>query len=322
MTIPTVTARVLFHSPTPADGFLPEGPRQVTFNGRSMLGWVNIQTAPEATTGTLWLRDWETGETLQFPLPGRPGFFLPTDMPDVVLVGLTKQIGLFDLNAKTWTMLGEIPDKNPRTIINDAEITPDGRYAVFGTKDTLFKDTIAQLFLFDIRAKTIHVLADGQTCSNGKILHADGDDYIFYDIDTPTREVRKYRLQVAPPKLEYLSTPLDLRNEIGFPDGMVDAGNQTALIAFYNPDHAEHGLGIAYDLNTGKRVYECHMPGSPRVTCPLLVERESKSLAVFTTALEDMPSGQMVKSPSAGDLFFTEIENLLVPKPVLAKTNG
>lgn len=322
MSHPIHTADVLSVPPTLADGFLPEGPRELDWNGRPTLGWVNIQSAPDSTVGAIWLRVWETGETIARPLPGRPGFFLPTTIPDVVLLGLTKQVGLFDLNTSEWRPLAEIPDANPRTIINDAELTPDGRYIVFGTKDVSFKESIAHLYLFDAATKSIQVMADGQTCSNGKIIHAAPDGFTLYDIDTPTRQVRKYHLQVSPPRLTYLSSPLDLSAAVGFPDGMADAGDGAALIAFYNPDPVAFGMAVAFDLESGETLAEWRIPGSPRVTCPLLTTRNGRPQVVFTTALEGMPAEMREKSVNAGALFIAPSNFATFPKSVLLNIIG
>ncbi len=322
MSHPIHTAEVLTAPPTVADGFLPEGPRCVEWNGKSMLGWVNIQTTPDATAGAIWLRDWDTGQTQSRILPGRPGFFLPTTIPNVVLVGMSKQIGLFNLKLKAWTPLNTISDGSPWTIINDGEATPDGRFVVFGTKDVRFKEPIGHLYLFNAENNTLRELASGQTCSNGKILHSAGDGYTLYDIDTPTRCVRRYHLDVSPPRLRLDGTMLDLASAIGFPDGMTDTGDGSALIAFYNPAPAEFGLAVAYDLVTGSTVGEWRLPGAPRVTCPLLTSRHGKSQVIFTTALEGMPDDMRRIAASSGAVFISDTNFDSIPKSVLVKMMG
>ena len=306
MAISTITARVLFAPPSPEDGFLPEGPRLFSLAGRPTLGWVNIQHSSEATAGSIWLMDVENGTTRSITPPGRPGFFVPVPETDEAIVGLTKQIGTLNLLTGVWTAIAEIPDANPRTIINDAEPTPDGRFIVFGTKDTLFQNTIAHLYAYDVRRQTITILAEGQTCSNGKIIHADADGYVLDDIDTPTQEIRRFRLRVDPPRLEFVATVLDLKSAIGFPDGMVEAGKERALIAFYNPEPASVGLAMEYDLASGQAVREYHLPGSPRVTCPMLADWNGRRVAIFTTAIEGMPPEQRQLCPNAGSIFIAD----------------
>lgn len=306
MSIPTITASVYAPAKSAEDGFLPEGPRYFEWRGKHYVGWVNIQKSPNATTGSLWIKEWPVGELRQIDLPGRPGFFVPLNGSDDVILGLSKAICRLNLATGEIDRLAEIEDQNPRTIINDAEATPDGKYIVFGTKDTLFQNAIANLYLFDVSSQKITHLADRQTCSNGKILHADDSGYTLWDIDTPTQCVRRYHLCVKPVSLTLEKVELDLKSAIGFPDGMVDYGEGKVLIAFYNPDPAPVGLGVVYDLGTGDMVKKFELPGSPRVTCPLILSDETGRKVLFTTATEGMPKHLEAECPSAGALFMAD----------------
>jgi sugar lactone lactonase YvrE len=87
---------------------------------------------------------------------------------------------------------------------------------------------------------------------------------------------------------------------------MVDAGDGTVIIAFYNPAPVEVGRAIRFDLHTGEATEEWTTPGSPRVTCPLLVERDGQVRLVLTTATEGMPDRDRRRCPAAGDLFWAE----------------
>lgn len=299
-----MTQATLLHRPaSDADGFLPEGPRCVIVDGRDALAWVNIQTAEDARSGTIWLRFWDNGEVRSLPQPKRPGFLLPTDRPNTLLVGIEKSVGLLDVRTNDFTPLADIPDDNPRTIINDGETTLDGSAVVFGTKDVKFEDAIGHLYLFTIADRTVTVLADGQTCSNGKFFRRDGSHLILFDIDTPTKCVRRYRLDLEARTLSEPTEMLDLRNRSDYPDGMCDAGDGSAIIAFYNPAKVATGVAERFDLATGKVLETWEVPGSPRVTCPLLRERDGKVELVLTTAIEGMPDGQKAMLPDAGSLF-------------------
>jgi sugar lactone lactonase YvrE len=275
--------------------------------------WVNIQTAPDATQGALHVRYWDTGGTESWTLAGRPGFALPTNRPGEVLVGLDHQVGTFDLESYEWTPLGAVPDPHPRTIINDAEPTPDGRAVVFGTKDTRFAEPLAGLYLLTLGDNRVSRLAGGQTCSNGKVFAAGADGLTLFDIDTPTRTVARYRLDVAGRTLEADGVALDLRAEPGFPDGMVDAGDGTVVVAFYNPEPVAAGRAVRYDLRTGEALEEWRTPASPRVTCPCLVQRADGVKLVLTTATEGMPADQRALCPDAGSLFVADTRFARVP---------
>jgi sugar lactone lactonase YvrE len=303
--MPPTEARVLYRPEAAEDRFLPEGPRPIRLDDRDALIWVNIQTGADATSGALHVRFWDEDEdeTETWRLPGRPGFVLPTDRPGVVLVGMGKEVGTFDLDAGEWHRLATIPDDNPRTIINDAEVVPGGRAVVFGTKDVRFADPTAALYLYTLGDDVVSLLAPGQTCSNGKVFARYGGGLVLFDIDTPTKKVVRYRLDVGGRVAVPDGVALDLGREPGFPDGMRDGGEGTVIVAFYNPDPVPHGRAVRFDLTGGQAVAEWHTPGSPRVTCPCLVERPDGVKLVLTTATEGMPGDQEDDCPEAGSLF-------------------
>lgn len=303
--VPTTEARVLVSPAAEPQRFLPEGPRQVSLRGRRALAWVNIQTAPDATRGELhfWFPD--TAEHQVVPVPGRPGFLRPTDRPDTFLLGLTKEVGLFHVPTGGWESLAAIPDDSPRTIINDGEVLPGGRAVVFGTKDVKFADPIAHLYLLTLDDRKLTVLADGQTCSNGKVFAEESGELALYDIDTPRRMVVRYRLDRQFRTLEDRGVAVDLRAVDGFPDGMADCGDGTVVVAFYDPDPLPAGRAGRYRLDTGELVEEWTTPGSPRVTCPLLVDQGGVKL-VLTTAVEGMPPEMRARCPNAGCLFVAD----------------
>ena len=307
------TPATVLHSPrAEADRFLPEGPRAVTVDGRPALAWVNIQTGPDAIAGDVHVRFWD-GEHRTYTQPKRPGFLFPTDRPDTLLVGREKEVGYLNLATNTFHTMAAIDDPNPRTIINDGEIVPGGRAIVFGTKDVKFADPIANLYLFTLDDRKLSVLAAGQTCSNGKVFARDGSDLLLYDIDTPKKTVVRYRLDVSARTVSKPEVVLDVARQDGFPDGMVDAGDGTVIIAFYNPATVAEGRAVRFGLRTGEAVEEWTTPGSPRVTCPLLVEHNGSVRLVLTTATEGMPAEDRAKCPNAGDLFWADTAFVSTP---------
>jgi len=227
---------------------------------------------------------------------------------------------LFRCNqSRSWTELARIPDDNPRTIINDGEVVPGGKAIVFGTKDTQFKEQIAALYLYTVDDNRLSLLVDKQLCSNGKVIVNDARGLVLYDIDTPTRKVVRYRLDVAARTATPDGVAVELADQVGSPDGMCDCGDGTAIIAFYNPDFAEAGKAIRFDLGTGKAIEEWTTPGSPRVTCPLLVDRPDGVKLILTTATEGMPEEMRAKCPNAGCLFIADTQLESCPKPELVR---
>jgi sugar lactone lactonase YvrE len=303
-------ASVWFTPPAEADWFLPEGPRA---QGDGIL-WVNIQAGPDATTGDVHHLTWD-GRHTRHPMPARPGFVFPTSNPNVVLAGCDKVVGLYDRTTAEWTPLAAIPDTHPRTIINDGEIVPGGRAIVFGTKDVQFAEPIAHLYLFTLDDNQLTVLADGQTCSNGKVFAAGGRT--LYDIDTPRKVVTRYRFDLGNRTVAEESVALDLRPRDDFPDGMCDAGDGTVIVAFYNPAFADAGRAVRYRLGTGEVLGEWLTPGSPRVTCPLLIQRPGGVKLILTTADEGMPTEVRASCPNAGCLFIADTDLASVPAAAL-----
>lgn len=317
-------AKVYIEPTEEADRFLPEGPRWMTLDGRPALVWVNIQLAPDATDGELHIHfpDTDGSEDAGVGCPGRPGFVLPADETNQALVGVTKDLHLADLQEALWSdPLATIPDDNERTIINDGEVVPGGKAVVFGTKDTKFDADakLAQLYLFTVDDNRVTLLADKQVCSNGKVFASDERGLILYDIDTPTRKVVRYRMDVAARTATPDGTALDLSNEPGLPDGMCDCGDGSVIVAFYNPDPVEAGRAVRYDLTTGAAIEEWTTPGSPRVTCPLLVQRPDGVKLLLTTAAEGMPAEQREKCPNAGCLFIANTDLKTCPAPEVVR---
>jgi sugar lactone lactonase YvrE len=301
----SMRAEVLFQQTTEADRFLPEGPRAITVDDRPALAWVNIQTAADASNGDVHVRFWD-GEHRRYSQQRRPGFLLPTSRSNVLLVGRNKEIGLLDLTVNHFTPLAAIDDASPRTIINDGEIAPGGRAVVFGTKDIQFAESIANLYLFTLDDRKITTLADRQLCSNGKVFSREHRGLLLFDIDTPKRNVVRYRIDLEARRVDSPEVALDLNNQEGFPDGMVDAGDGTVIIAFYNPAVVPDGRAVRFDLRTRTAIEEWIVPGSPRVTCPLLLERDDHVRLILTTASEGMPGEQRRICPHSGDLFIAE----------------
>lgn len=302
------------------DRFLPEGPRWLTVRNRSSLAWVNIQLGSAATTGEIRVHhpDDDSAEDLIEPCPGRPGFLLPVEGGNRVLVGVEKHLRVCDLAEGTWSEpLATVPDDSPRTIINDAEIVPGGKAVVFGTKDTQFDAAakLAGLYLYTVDDNRVSVLADKQVCSNGKVFGSDERGLILFDIDTPTRTVVRYRLDVAARTATPDGVALDLTNQPGFPDGMCDCGDGSVIVAFYNPDFAEAGRAVRFSLATGAAIEEWTTPWSPRVTCPFLVQRPDGVKLILTTASEGMPADLRAKCPNAGCLFVAGTQLAACPQP-------
>jgi len=291
----------LLYRPSSAElRFLPEGPYDL---GGGRFSWVGIQHGGTARTGSLNFFDLSTGRNTSLDLPGRPGFAFPTTDPDQFVVGLERHVRLVNVaTGELKDVCGPVDEGVEGTIINDATLVPGG--LVFGCKDVKFKENKAGLYLWRNSDRALITLRQDQTCSNGKKPLVWHGRLSLFDIDTPTKRVVVYPLDVAAGTLEAAEVVLDLRDDPAYPDGMVlSPDGASAIIAFYDPRNVEAGVARQYDLATGQVQCEWRTPKSPRVTCPALVAHEGRVRLVLTTAVEHMTESEQSEHSNAGCLF-------------------
>jgi sugar lactone lactonase YvrE len=127
---------LLFRPESPELRFLPEGPRAV---GPGRLSWVAIQHGADATAGSLNLLELATGTNTTFPLRGRPGFAVPTSSDSIFLIGMERELVLYDTSDDGYHQIhGDLERGVEGTIINDGELFEEG--LVFGAKDLKFAE--------------------------------------------------------------------------------------------------------------------------------------------------------------------------------------
>ncbi len=276
--------------------YLPECPRVI---GDSLV-WISIQYSADRPQGGLNVLDLGSRENVHHPLPGRPGFFVETAAPGVLLIGLERHLVLYDLNRRAVTeTLAHVPE-DPRVIINDGVAIPGG--AIFGTKHLGFSKPIAALYHYDNATRQVRELLGGQTCSNGKYLH----DGLLVDIDTQPKTITEYRYDGALHRLRLIAPPESLPT---LPDGMRPMpGGESVVIAYYNPAHTGDGVAQEIRLSDGEVLTEFVLPGSPRVTCPEVWELDGATCVFFTTAVEGMPAETCAIAPEAGTIFLAALD--------------
>jgi sugar lactone lactonase YvrE len=297
------TARVLFRPPTPELRFLPEGPYPC---GPGVVSWVAIQHGAKATRGSLNILDVRAGSNRSFPLDGRPGFAFPTSDPDTFLIGCEKRVGFFDLEGGSWVGPSATVESDvDGTILNDAHFHRD--VVVFGTKDLAFETPQAGLHFWRPSRDRLSRLADGQVCSNGKVVLEDGERVRLLDIDTPTRQVVEYPLDLEEGRVGAPRVVLDLTDDRAYPDGMILTPDQKGVvIAFYHPDSVEDGEARQYDLASGEVQVVWRTEGSPQVTCPQWLSLDGRVALVLATAVEHMSPERLARCPNAGALFIAD----------------
>lgn len=298
-------AELLYLPGTAEERFLPEGP---TALGLGLFSWVGIQHGSDSRVGSLNIFDVTTKQNKQYILPGRPGFAKPTTKPGVFVVGCERSIGLFDINDGSWQVLVEGIDADvTNTIVNDGTVY--GNNLVFGTKDLEFKTPKAGLYLYRGSDQKLIRLRNDQICSNGKdVIDTGTGGLTLIDIDSPTRKVVRYALDIDQGTLSAPETIVDLANSTGVPDGMtLTPDEQSMIISFYNPDPAPCGETRQYSLYNGELEQVWQTPQSPQATCPLLLETADGAVQlIITTAVEHMPAERQADSPQAGGLFIAD----------------
>jgi sugar lactone lactonase YvrE len=313
--VPEYIAQPLFAPATEALRHLPECPR-VLRHTPNQLAWIAIQHSPTSTVGSLNVLNLDTLHNREHPLPARPGFFVETTKPGVLLVGLERRLVLYDLNTATLQELGVNVTTDERVLINDGLAIPGG--VIFGTKHLEFNQPIAKVYHFDAHTRQVREIIDGQICSNGKFYQP--AERRLIDIDSIPRTITEYvfdsdwHIAKQRPVVDPASLP-------AIPDGLRPCPfGETVIVAYYNPDSKADGLAQQFDIAGGKVVNHWRLPGSPRVTCPEFFVRDGRVCLLFTTAVEGMPADERPHAPRAGDLFWAETPyTQLPPAPPLVE---
>lgn len=280
--------------------FLPEGPYPL---GPNQLSWVGIQHGVTATQGSLNLLDLKTMQNTSLDLPGRPGFAFPCQTPGEFIVGCERSLGLFDTNDQSWQeLIGGVDDDVTNTIINDGLVYQDN--LIFGTKDLEFATKKAGLYLYRGSDNQLIRLRDDQLCSNGKATVVVDGQLSLIDIDSPTRQIVRYPLDIQAGTLGTREVIIDLTDDPAVPDGMILTPDGTRLIvAMFLPQAATFGETRMYDLASGELLVTWRTPLSSQNTCPALVELDGQLKLVITTAVENMTAEDQAMCSNAGKLF-------------------
>jgi sugar lactone lactonase YvrE len=300
----------LLYRPTTSElRFLPEGPYPVD---AQRFSWVAIQHSATSVSGSLNVFDFSTGTNERQPLPGRPGFAFATTRAGTFLVGLERHLVYWNSVAGTaQPVTDEIDAHVSGTVINDAVAWEQG--VLFGCKDVRFEEAKAGLYLWKTSGELVRLRHD-QTCSNGKVLFGSGSRRTLLDIDTPTKTVVRYQLDLTLGKLSAPERALDLTALDMYPDGMIATPDGTSvIISFYNPGDAPEGETRQYHLGTGELERVWRTPLAPQATCPQLLRYGDHVKLVVTTAVEHMSPERQALYPNSGCLFVADTEFTSLP---------
>lgn len=296
----STTCDILFQPNSDALRFLPEGPYQIDANRFS---WVGIQHGADSTVGSVNIFDLKTGTNESFELPGRPGFAFPTTREGVFMIGVERSVGLFDTKDGSFTPLTtDVDAAVDNTIINDGMVFQNG--LIFGCKELEFKTKKAGLYWMSADGMLTQLRND-QICSNGKAaLNDDPETLRLIDIDSPSKQIVQIEVDLSTGEVKSENTVIDLTAEDVFPDGLIlTPDRQSLIVALYNPGDPIAGEARQYSIESGDLQHTWTCPGSPRVTCPQLIEHGGAVSLLLTTAVEHMEADQRDRHPNAGCLF-------------------
>jgi sugar lactone lactonase YvrE len=301
--------------------FLPECPRMLRGlpGGAPLVGWVAIEHGVGSGAGSFNLLNLASRRNTSFPLPGRPGFFVETEQPGMLLIGLERRLVLFDLLARRLIETGVSLPEDERVIINDGIAIPGG--LLFGTKHLQFRERIAGLYHFDAKSKELTQLVEGEICSNGKHFVRDADGAVLIEVDSLPKTITRYRLDAALRQVLEQSLVVEPDTLAAIPDGLRATPDGAGIVvAFYNPAAVSMGLAQEIRLKDGAVLTEWQFPGSPRVTCPEFAWIDGRVQLIFTTATEGMEREIRDIAPEAGTIFCadTHFETMPEAPPLLA----
>jgi sugar lactone lactonase YvrE len=293
--------------------FLPEGPISL---GDSLFSWVGIQHGLDATFGSLNIYDIASEQNESFDLPGRPGFAIPCQNEGSFVIGCERSLGIFNTADRSWQpFCNGIDEDMDNTIINDGIAYENN--LIFGTKDLEFATKKAGLYLHRGSDGKLIRLRDDQICSNGKSILADGDGLTLIDIDSPTRQIVRYQIDIVAGTLSDAEVVIDFAGDPAVPDGAILTPDQSGIIvSMFRPDVADHGETRWYDRISGELQCVWQTPGSPQNTCPALVRQDGAIKLVITTAVEHMTAADQKKCPNAGRLFIGDTDFVDDGKPL------
>jgi len=255
---------------------------------KQILWWTDIEDA------RLWCADPVTGSTQHWVLPQRLGNFALTTEPDVLLLGLERQLARFDTRSGQLDLLDEVEPELPQTIINDGRCDRHGNF-VFSTKDQTLQEAICSFYRYTREGELQRLDLPKAVVSNSICFSPDGRTMYFADsfarcimacdYDGLSGEVSGVRVFARTDDAG-----------VAFPDGAtVDAEGYVwsaqwdgARVVRYAPDgHVD----LVLPLPVG------------RPTCPTFAGPSLEDLCI-ATAHFGMDEGMRAAEPLAGAIFY------------------
>ncbi len=208
-----------------------------------------------------------------------------------LLIAFAKRIACVDwASGKVTATLSEVEPQKPGNRCNDGKLDPAGRFWI-GTmsNDGSVRGAGALYRLDDERLVPV---LDGLTIANGMGWTADARTMFF--IDSPTREVWAFDFDPADSSVADRRTVVRVPEELGFPDGMCVAPDDTIWVA-----HWGAGCVCRWDPRTGVMLERIET-GCPHTSSCCL---GSEGALYITTSRLGLDEPALVTAPLSGRIF-------------------
>lgn len=226
----------------------------------------------------------------QLKVGSRVGTIVPVQSGGALLA---LQSGIHKIDTKTGKLtflINPLIDSNIR--FNDGKCDPSGRFWV-GTMALDSRKKGGVLYRFD-KDKTVHLILDSVSISNGIVWTA--DKKTMYYNDTPTGTIQAFDYDDTNGNITNRRVAVKIPNGIGAPDGMTIDVEGNLWVALW-------GGGIVGKFNplTGELLQKIKVPAPNVSSCAF----GGKNLDVLfiTTARQWMNEEQLKNFPLSGGLF-------------------
>ena len=226
----------------------------------------------------------------QLKVGSRVGTVVPVQSGGALLA---LQNGIQKIDTKTGKLTfltNPLIDSNIR--FNDGKCDPSGRFWV-GTMALDSRKKGGVLYRFD-KDKTVHLMLDSVSISNGIVWTA--DKKTMYYNDTPTGTIQAFDYDDTNGNITNRRVAVKIPNGIGAPDGMTIDVEGNLWVALW-------GGGIVGKFNplTGELLQKIKVPASNVSSCAF--GGKNLDILFITTARQWMNEEQLKKFPLSGGLF-------------------
>lgn len=252
------------------------------------LYWIDIEGK------ALHIYDPATNRDKQFSLGSRVGTVVPIKGGGA-LVALQSGIQKIDTKTGALTFINNPLPDTVKLRFNDGKCDPSGRFWV-GTMALDSRRKGAVLYRID-KDKTIHVMLDSVTISNGIVWTA--DKKTMYYNDTPTGTVQAFDYDDKTGEISNRRVAIRIARGGGGPDGMTIDADGNLWVALWGS-----GSVGKFDPRTGQLLQKVIVPAPNVSSCAF----GGKNLDVLyiTTARTGMNEERLKQFPLSGGLFLVK----------------